>query len=167
MRAMLLCGIAGVLAISCAEDKTQVKPAPAATQEEYKEPEPPPAGSPAVLLFDLEGEGVEAASGYTLYAKRGILETRRAFVALKSEQELLLASCDTLACQEKIRQHLSAPYLMTGAVGKIGETYVVRLKLLKPSSGEVLGRESRQGGSNIEGLVVDCAKALAMSIPAQ
>ena len=163
-----LCLVLGVLIAlgACAEQKTAVRERSGAARQTYVDPPPPPAGAPTVLLMDLEGDRAEEGDAYTPYARRGLLSAGRAFVVRKSEITERLAACEDAACHEEVSAALSgARYVVSGSVGRVNETYVVQLKLLEPATSAVLGRVSRHGRGDPEGLLFDAAKELSAAIP--
>jgi len=163
-----LCLVLGVIATlgACAEQKTAVRETSAVTRQTYVDPPPPPAGAPTVLLMEIDGDRGEEGDSFTPFARRGLLSTGRAFVVLKREITERLAACEDVACHEDVSAALtSARYVVSGSVGKVNETYVVQLKLLEPATSAILGRVSRQGRGDPEGLLIDAAKELSAAIP--
>jgi hypothetical protein len=152
--------------LACAGDRTEIKPAATSTSTSYQEPAPAPAGSPTILLNNLSAEGVESAESYTLFVRRGILETGKAFVVLKREQTELLAACSTEECLYKVQQELgSIRYVVSGGLGKLGEKWVARLQLIDPTTAEVIKRVVKMGNGSPEDLLLAAGREIGESLP--
>jgi hypothetical protein len=165
--------VLGALALgswACATEQTQVKGVAAGAASEgaaVVEPPPLPAGAPTVLLTDLEGEPAGAMAAHTLFVQRGMREAGRARIVLKREQDELLSACDSDACLERVRTELGeVRYLASGGVGVLGQTTMVRLRLIEPTTGTVLARVLKQGGGSLEGLLLEGGRELGQAVPA-
>lgn len=169
LRTAGLATLIAALAPACASERSQVKAAPktAAVADVYKQPAPPPEGSPTVIVADLEGgaEGIDAAE-YTPFVRRGLAESRKAFVVLKSEQKSLLGACETAACLERVgKESAASRYLCTGKVSRLGDSWMVSMALIDVQRGTTLQRVMKRGGGDLDPLVSAAAKELALALP--
>ena len=163
-------GLAVFGLMSCATERSQVEKAPAnnVVVDDYRAPEPAPEGAPTVMVSDLEGRADGLDPGpYTVFVRRGLLQSRRAFVVLQSEQRSLLAACETAACLERVQhENAAAQYICTGNIARLGESWVVSMSLVDVQKGTTLGRAMKRGNGDLEGLVVAAAQELGQAPPA-
>ena len=165
----MVMGLAVSSFFACATERSQVQKAPAKNTvvDKYKAPQPAPDGAPTVMVSDLEGraEGLDAAP-YTAFVRRGLAQSRRAFVVLQSEQRSLLAACQSEACLQRVQhENASARYICTGNIARLGDSWVVSLSLVDAQKGTTLGRSMKRGRGDLEGLVVAAAQELGQALP--
>jgi len=72
---------------------------------------------------------------------------------LEHEQQKLMLGCEETSCLAEIGGALGVDMLLAGGVGKIGETFVVTLKLIDVVKVEVIHREERMASGKEDALV--------------
>lgn len=88
-----------------------------------------PASS-AQLLTEALAQEVRATGAFSRVATSQDLEA-----ALGFDRQKQLINCDNLSCLAEVAGALNVDLLLAGSVGKLGESYVVSLKLLDARSG--------------------------------
>ena len=149
----------------------QEAPAPVPADTTAEAPKP---GTPvAVAVLDLQASGVPAELVSTLteavlseIAKvQGIKAVGMADIRtmLDLEQEKQLLGCDDAGCIAEIGGALGVDQIASGNVGKVGETFVIQLKLINIRTAEVLRRVDRQVSGSEERVLSVC-RALAVEL---
>ena len=72
---------------------------------------------------------------------------------LEHEQDKRLLGCEDASCLAEIGGALGVDLLVSGGAGRIGDTYVLSLKLIDVGRAEILGREERTVSGKVEDLV--------------
>lgn len=118
---------------------------------------------PAIAVLDLKARGLEAsvAENITdlvtkevdrvgLFRTVSMEEIKR---MLEHEQQKILVGCDDTSCLAEIGGALGVELLVAGGVGKLGDTYLLSLKLIDVRKAGVLSREERTVTGKVEELV--------------
>ncbi len=84
---------------------------------------------------------------------------------LEHEQSKMMLGCDDTSCLAEIGEALGVELLLAGSVGKVGDTYVVSLKLIDVRKVEVISREERTVSGKIEELLDVSRLAAKVSDP--
>jgi hypothetical protein len=154
MHAILLMAVMGLLALTGAVFAQEPAVAP--------ETAPTKAELPKLAVKVLEGKGIDASTAATLtdvlctrLAANGkyqvICSSDVAAILNATQQTALLGQCDDDSCYEVLGKVLDAEYIVVGSIGKVGESYVISLSLIKAEdkltkarvTHEVKGDESR------------------------
>jgi len=117
--------------------------------------------APIIAILPLEGKGISSDEADLLTdaivisfqdaAKYKIMERAQISTILKEQGFSNSGACDTSDCAVKIGQLLVVKYIVTGTVGKLGESWIINLKMIDPSSGAIVNsvREKRKGSIEI------------------
>ena len=116
-----------------------------------------------IAVLDLKARGLEAsvAENITdlvtkevdrlgLFRTVSMEEIKR---MLEHEQQKILTGCDDTSCLAEIGGALGVELLVAGGVGKLGDTYLLSLKLIDVREAKVLAREERTVSGKVEELV--------------
>jgi hypothetical protein len=120
-------------------------------------------GKKNIAVLDLKARGLEAsvAENITdlvtkevdrvgLFRTVSMAEIKR---MLEHEQQKILTGCDDTSCLAEIGGALGVELLLAGGVGKLGDTYLLSLKLIDVREAKVLAREERTVTGKVEELV--------------
>jgi hypothetical protein len=117
----------------------------------------------AIAVLDIKARGLDASVAENItdlvvkeVDRVGLFRTismEEIKLMLEHEQQKILTGCDDTACLAEIGGALGVELLMAGGVGKLGDTYVVSLKLIDVRQAQVLNREERTVSGAIEELV--------------
>lgn len=107
----------------------------------------------AIAVLDLKARGLEpsVAENITELVLKEIdriglfrtISTEEIQRMLEHEQQKLLLGCDDTSCLAEIGGALGVDLLLAGGVGRLGDTYVISLKLIDVRGVKVLRREER------------------------
>ena len=165
-RVAVLCGLA--TAIACGERRTEVKPAPPPAALVPAKFPTPPADAPTVIVEDLTGEGIPDLAGCTIPVSRGLALSGRAHVVVRSEIVRQMKECTEVDCQQRVSAPLvGARYVVSGSANRLGDAYIIQLKLLQPDGGVVLARVTRQGPGDPSALLFEAGREIGAAVPAK
>ena len=94
---------------------------------------------PSVAVLDFEARGIPGYEAETLTerlrteiatTKAVQLVDRKLLQSILEEQGLQQSGCTTDECAAEVGQLLGAQYIISGAVGKLGETYSIDTKMV-------------------------------------
>lgn len=113
----------------------------------------PPAPPRSVLVLDLVGSDVPASVPRLLssllageVARSGLKtlsqDEMRRVVALESEKAAM--GCDTSSCLAEMASAMGVDYVVFGDVGKLGNAYIVTLRLFDSKRGDAVSRDTLQ-----------------------
>lgn len=157
-----------VIAGACAEKRTEVKPAPAPVAPVVAKAPPVPADAPFVVVDDLEGEGIPDLGRFSADLARGVAQSGRAQVVVRSEIAAKMKTCTEVDCQQLVGAPLvAARYVVHGSANKLGDSYIVQIKLLQPGSASVLARVNRQGSGELAALLFEAGREVGAALPAK
>jgi len=156
-----------VIAVACAEKRTEVKPAPAPVAPVVAKAPPVPADAPYVVVDDLEGEGIPDLGRFSAELARGVAQSGRAQVVVRSEIAARMKACTEVDCQQQVGAPLAAArYVVHGSANKLGDSFIVQIKLLQPGSASVLARVNRQGSGDLAALLFEAGREVGAALPA-
>ncbi len=101
-------------------------------------------GPPSVAVLDFEANGIPDYEAETLTERlRSEIANTNAFRItdrklldkIINEQALQQSGCTTDECAAEVGQLLGAQYMISGSIGKLGETFTVDVKLVSVSTG--------------------------------
>ncbi|MBN2358451.1 MAG: hypothetical protein JXR83_03300 [Deltaproteobacteria bacterium] len=158
--------LAIAIGAACAERRTEVRPAPPpAGTVLLKAPAPPP-DAPTVVVDDLEGEGIDDLGRCAAQVGLGVAQSGRAHVVLRSEIAAQMKECIDVDCQQRVSAPLlAARYVVHGSANRLGDGYVVHLKLLQPDGAAVLARITRQGPGDLQVLLFEAGREVGEALP--
>ncbi len=122
----------------------------------------------AVLELNARGLDADVARSITDVVAREVdrsglfetLSTDDIRAMLQHEQSKMLVGCDDASCLAEIGGALGVAKLLAGNVGKIGETYVISLKLIDVRAAEVVNREERTVRGKADDLIAEARAAV-------
>jgi len=127
----------------------------------------------AIAVLDLKARGLEAsvAENITELVLKEIdrvgmfrtISTEEIKRMLEHEQQKILLGCDDTSCLAEIGGALGVDMLVAGGVGKLGDTWVISLKLIDVRGVEVLRREERTV-SGVGGDLIGAARQAARTL---
>ena len=122
--------------------------------------EPPPA----VAVLDFEARGLPVYEVETLTDRlRSEIATTRAIrlvdrkllKKILDEQGLQQSGCTTDECAAEVGQLLGAQYMISGSVGKVGNSYTIDARMVSVTTGESIRAENVNYAGEISGLLTE------------
>ena len=117
---------------------------------------------PSVAVLDFEARGIPDYEAETLTerlrteiatTKAIQLVDRKLLQSILEEQGLQQSGCTTDECAAEVGQLLGAQYIISGAVGKLGETYSIDAKMVSVTTGVAVRSKSVSYSGEIAGLL--------------
>ena len=117
---------------------------------------------PSVAVLDFEARGIPGYEAETLTerlrteiatTKAVQLVDRKLLQSILEEQGLQQSGCTTDECAAEVGQLLGAQYIISGAVGKLGETYSIDTKMVSVTTGAAVRSKSVSYKGEISGLL--------------
>ena len=132
----------------------------------------PVRGAPVkVAVLDLRATNVDPSLAKNLvelvsaalqaHPRLSVISRSDVAAMLGFERQKQLLGCDDDSCAAEIAGALGVDRLVTGAVGKVGDTYLLTLQLLDVKSAHVTGRTSE----SLTGKVDDLVAAVKRDVP--
>ncbi len=124
----------------------------------------PEAGKPTVAILDFEGRGVSPQEVQTLSERMRTeigntnavrLIERKAVDKIMEEQGFQQSGCTTDECASEVGQLLGVQYMISGAIGLMGETYTIDAKMFTVETGETVLTKSVSFEGDISGLLTE------------
>jgi hypothetical protein len=84
--------------------------------------------------------------------------------ALGLEQQRQLLDCDNTSCLSDIAASLGVTYIVMGTAGRLGDTYVLSLRMLLASAGTVVSSASRQVKVDSEAALVETVNDMTQEV---
>ena len=106
---------------------------------------------PSVAVLDFEARGIPEYEAETLTerlrteiatTKAVQLVDRKLLQSILEEQGLQQSGCTTDECAAEVGQLLGAQYMISGAIGKLGETYSIDAKMVSVTTGAAVRTKS-------------------------
>ena len=119
---------------------------------------------PSVAVLDFEANGIPDYEAETLTERlRSEIANTNAFRItdrklldkIINEQALQQSGCTTDECSAEIGQLLGAQYMISGAIGKLGETFTVDVKLVSVSTGAAERTKTASYKGPIAGMITE------------
>ena len=116
----------------------------------------------AVLDFTvISGLSPQDAAALTAKFRSSIIQTKKYTILERSDMESILKEqdftmtdmCNTAECAVEVGQLLAAEKMITGDIGKIGETYTVTVRLIDVTTSQVELTESAEYKGPADGLI--------------
>lgn len=120
--------------------------------------------SPSVAVLDFEANGIPVYEAETLTERlRSEIQKTNAFRItdrklldkILNEQALQQSGCTTDECSAEIGQLLGAQFMISGSIGKLGDTFTVESKLVSVSTGAAERTKSISFMGPIAGLLTE------------
>lgn len=139
----------------------------------------PPAKVPSVAILAMEAKaGVRASATQVLTdALAQEIRASGAFSRVASSQDLQAAlgfdrqkqlmNCDNMSCLAEIAGALNVDLLLTGSVGKLGESYVMSLRLLDARTGSAPAAVTERVRAASEEALLDRLEPMVRKLVAQ
>lgn len=133
----------------------------------------------SLAVIDFEGKGIAAQEASVLSDQfREALHKTNAFVVLERsamdavlrEQGFQQSGCVSTECAIEVGQMIGVKYMAAGSVGKLGDVYVVSVRVIEVASGIIKkshSTEVRGAISDLLGVLPYLAAAIAETRPAQ
>jgi TolB-like protein len=124
-----------------------------------------------VAVSSLEGRGLAEGEAGTLtdalssyLSNTGsfrVMERGRMDVILKEQGFQQSGACTDAACIVEMGQLLGVDHMITGSIGKVGQTYSVNLRMIHVGSGEIIRSLSKFYKGEIDGVLTDILPSVA------
>jgi len=115
------------------------------------------AERPQLLVLDFRAEGVDKGTADLIMdvVTSAFAKTNRFDVKSSDDIAELLnleagksaLGCDDASCMAEIAGALGAELVVSGRIGKLGETYILKIAVLKPATATTVGQETVQAKS--------------------
>lgn len=124
----------------------------------------PGEGKPTVAILDFEARGVSLQEVQTLSERMRTeigntnavrLIERKAVDKIMEEQGFQQTGCTTDECASEVGQLLGVQYMISGAIGIMGETYTIDAKMFSVETGETIQTKSVSLKGDISGLLLE------------
>jgi len=121
-------------------------------------------GVPSVAVLDFDAKGIPDYEAETLTERlRSEIANTKAFRItdrklldkIINEQALQQSGCTTDECAAEVGQLLGAQYMISGSIGKLGETYTVDVKLVSVTTGAAERTKTASYKGPIAGLITE------------
>ena len=121
-------------------------------------------GAPAVAVLDFEARGVPIYEVETLTDRlrtelattRAIrLVDRRLLKKILEEQGLQQSGCTTDECAAEVGQLLGAEFMISGSVGRVGNSYTIDARMVSVTTGASVREKSVSYAGEISGLLTE------------
>jgi len=117
-----------------------------------------------VAVLDFEARGLPSYEAETLTERlrSEIANTqavrlieRKLLEKIMAEQGLQQSGCTTAECAAEVGQLLGAQYMISGAIGKLGKSYTVDIKMVSVSTGAMERTRSISYEGEVDGLLIE------------
>ena len=118
---------------------------------------------PTVAILDFEGQGISVQEVQTL-TERMRSETgatnavrlieRKAIESIMAEQGLAQSGCVSDECAAEVGQLLGVQFMVSGTIGKLGDTYTIDVKMFSVETGATIRSSSKTHKGDVDGLLV-------------
>jgi TolB-like protein len=128
--------------------------------------------SVAVLPLDCPGMNANAAATLTDHLRLALHQTgvfkvmeRARMEAILQEQSFALSPCTSTSCAIEVGELLAAPFIVTGRVGKVGDTWSVSLNLVDVETSHIPAMASQMcSGCELGRLLQDSVPQAAAAL---
>ena len=118
----------------------------------------------SIAILDLEGRGISASETASLtdrlrsqLVKTGevIVVERGQMNQILDEQDFQLTGCTSDECAVEVGQLLGVSQMIAGSIGKIGQAYMLDIRIIDVQTGTILETMTRDYRGEIEGLIAE------------
>ena len=122
------------------------------------------SSKPTVAILDFEGQGVDAGDVQTLTERMRTeigntnairLIERKAVEKIMAEQGFQQSGCTSDECAAEVGAMLGVEFMISGAIGKLGDTYTIDAKMFSVATGAAESMKSITYSGKVDGLIVE------------
>ena len=119
---------------------------------------------PTVAILDFEGQGISAQEVQTLTERMRSeigstnairLIERKAIESIMAEQGLAQSGCVSDECAAEVGAMLGVQFMVSGAIGKLGDTYTIDIKMFSVATGAAENMQSISYQGKVDGLITE------------
>ena len=119
---------------------------------------------PTVAVLDFEGRGISVMEAQTLTDRfttamsstdRVQLVERGVMSEVLEEQGMTGAECSSQECAAEVGAMLGVQFMINGAIGKLGDTYTIDVKMFSVATGAAENMQSVTYEGKVEGMIVE------------
>ncbi len=119
---------------------------------------------PTVAVLDFEGRGISVMEAQTLTDRfttsmsstdRVQLVERGVMSEVLEEQGMTGAECTSQECAAEVGAMLGVQFMVNGAIGKLGDTYTIDVKMFSVATGAAESMKSVTYAGKVDGLIVE------------
>ena len=119
---------------------------------------------PTVAVLDFEGRGISIMEAQTLTDRfttsmsstdRVQLVERGVMSEVLEEQGMTGAECSSQECAAEVGAMLGVEFMVNGAIGKLGDTYTIDVKMFSVATGAAETMKSVTYAGKVDGLIVE------------
>ncbi|MFQ6673409.1 MAG: CsgG/HfaB family protein, partial [Fidelibacterota bacterium] len=124
----------------------------------------PGEGHLTVAVLDMEGRGISALEAQTLTDRmRSELVSTGAVTVVErgqmqevlEEQGFQQTGCTSAECAVEVGKLLGVSQMMTGSIGKIGQSYTIDVRMFSVETGAITKSVNRTYRGEVDGLIVE------------
>ena len=117
-----------------------------------------------VAVLDFEGRGITMQEAQTLTdrfttslasTKKVVMVERGTMVDLLEEQGFEAGECASDECAAEVGAMLGVEYMISGAIGKLGDTYTIDAKMFSVATGAAESMKNITYSGKVDGLIVE------------
>ena len=117
-----------------------------------------------VAVLDFEGRGITAQEAQTLTdrfttslssTKKVVMVERGTMSDVLEEQGFETGGCASDECAAEVGAMLGVEYMISGAIGKLGDTYTIDAKMFSVATGAAESMKSITYSGKVDGLIVE------------
>ncbi|SVB66603.1 uncharacterized protein METZ01_LOCUS219457 [marine metagenome] len=117
-----------------------------------------------VAVLDFEGRGITREEAQTLTdrfntslasTEKVVMVERGTMVDVLSEQGFEAGDCASDECAAEVGAMLGVEYMISGAIGKLGDTYTIDAKMFAVATGAAESMKSITYSGKVDGLIVE------------
>ena len=121
-------------------------------------------GKITVAVLDFEGRGISVLEAQTLTDRfntemsgtdKVIMVERGTMMDVLDEQGFEAGACTSDECAAEVGAMLGVEFMVTGAIGKLGETYTIDIKMFSVATGAAENMESVTYVGKVDGLITE------------
>ena len=121
-------------------------------------------GKITVAVLDFEGRGISVQEAQTLTDRfntamsgtdKVIMVERGTMMDVLDEQGFEAGACTSDECAAEVGAMLGVEFMVTGAIGKLGETYTIDIKMFSVATGAAENMESVTYAGKVDGLITE------------
>jgi len=121
-------------------------------------------GKITVAVLDFEGRGISVQEAQTLTDRfntamsgtdKVIMVERGTMMDVLDEQGFEAGACTSDECAAEVGAMLGVEFMVTGAIGKLGETYTIDIKMFSVATGAAENMESVTYVGKVDGLITE------------
>ena len=121
-------------------------------------------GKITVAVLDFEGRGISVLEAQTLTDRfntemsgtdKVIMVERGTMMDVLDEQGFEAGACTSDECAAEVGAMLGVEFMVTGAIGKLGETYTIDVKMFSVATGAAENMESVTYVGKVDGLITE------------